>query len=132
MSSSARKNVPSAGTEDIQSNLSAMISSIKDAYAGIGKGKTMETSERSKRVQLVLSLPKDGGSELKSKLQDIATENSRSMSNQIWLILCQWVDQYEEVKKRTDTQIQPTLSERSSFLDGARLDDIARARKDRG
>jgi|TARA_X000001382_G_C3135549_1_gene167830 hypothetical protein len=90
----------------------------------------MEESERSKRVQLVLSLPKIGGSELKSKLQDIAAENSRSMSNQIWLILCQWVDQYEKVRERTDTKIQPRLSESSSFLDGARLDDIEQSRKD--
>jgi hypothetical protein len=123
MSTSTGRSVPSAGTGDTPSNLSATISNIRDAFVGIRKGKTMETSERSKRVQLVLSLPKDGGSELKSKLQDIATENSRSMSNQIWLILSQWVDRYELVKERHPTRP-------SDFLDGARLDEIDRARKD--
>tara|TARA_R110002012_G_scaffold307917_1_gene513751 strand:- start:1159 stop:1551 length:393 start_codon:yes stop_codon:yes gene_type:complete len=116
MSNSARKNAPYAGIVDTPSSLLETISSIKGAFVGIGKGKTMETSERSKRVQLVLSLPKDGGGELKSKLQGIATENSRSMSNQIWLILSQWVDRYELVKERHPTRP-------SDFLDGvARLD----------
>ena len=78
----------------------------------------METSEGSKRVQLVLSLPKDGGADLKSKLQEIATENSRSLSNQIWLILTDYVGMHKIVEERQRGMPH------SKFLDGTiQLDD---------
>lgn len=120
MSNSVReKSAHSAVTGGIPSNLSAMISNIRDVYAEIGrKGKTMEINQKAKRVQLVLSLPKEGGAELKSKLQEIAAENSRSLSNQIFLVLTDWVDMHNVVQERQNGMPH------SKFLDGTlRLDD---------
>lgn len=57
-----------------------------------------ESTEQAKRKQtmLVVSLPKgEEGKRLKGRLQAIANGNMRSLSNQIYLILMEYVQREE-------------------------------------
>ena len=61
-------------------------------------GNETESTEQAKRKQtmLVVSLPKgEEGKRLKGSLQAIANGNMRSLSNQIYLILMEYVQREE-------------------------------------
>ena len=61
-------------------------------------GNETESTEQAKRKQtmLVVSLPKgEEGKRLKGRLQAIANGNMRSLSNQIYLILMEYVQREE-------------------------------------
>lgn len=46
--------------------------------------------------QLVISLPKDGGKEMKEALKNIAYSEHRTVSNKAFMILQQWLEDHEE------------------------------------
>jgi len=48
---------------------------------------TLEITKRKRQTMLVVSLPGSEGDNLKEALQKMATENSRSLSNQAMIIL---------------------------------------------
>mgnify|MGYP003651298063 CR=1 FL=1 len=69
--------------------MAGVIIKLNARMQGASKEKTILTTESR---QLVISLPKEGGKDMKEALKIIATSEHRTVSNKAFIILQEWVN----------------------------------------